>query len=94
MIRLIVTPARGGYWTAALEDGSAVVVSPTPMADASRELIARGFDPATLVTMRHAGKSFDSFVPAPLKTWAAQAERAAPSVTPAPRSRRLRKAAD
>ena len=41
-----------------------------PLVDGARELLARGLDPATLLTMRHQGKAYDSFRPAPIGEWA------------------------
>ena len=47
-----------------------VVLSHQPLADGARELLARGYDPSELLTMRHDGKAFDSFKPAPIGQWA------------------------
>ena len=38
--------------------------------DGARELLARGFDPATPLTMRMEGKTYDSFQPLPIGKWA------------------------
>jgi len=41
-----------------------------PLVDGARELLARGFDPATPLTMRVDGKAYGSFRPAPISLWA------------------------
>src|SRR5262249_8569183 len=41
-----------------------------PLVDGARELLARGYDPATPLTMRVDGKAYDSFRPAPISEWA------------------------
>jgi hypothetical protein len=80
-LRLILTPdptVRGDPATSsgrpvrfiATLDGDFVVLSDQPLADGARELLARGFDPATPLTMRHAGKAYDSFEPLPIGQWA------------------------
>jgi hypothetical protein len=33
-------------------------------------MLARGFDPVALLTMRHEGKTYDSFQPMPIGKWA------------------------
>jgi hypothetical protein len=38
--------------------------------DGARELLARSFDPATPLTMRLDGKTYDSFQPMPIGEWA------------------------
>jgi len=40
--------------------------------DGAREPLARGFDPAALLTMRHEGKGYDSFQPLPIGQWAGE----------------------
>jgi hypothetical protein len=76
MERLIVSPdadpAKAGKFTACLESTGETIVSGSrqPLADGARELLARGFDPATPLTMRHEGKAHDSFRPAPIGDWA------------------------
>jgi hypothetical protein len=50
--------------------GDLVIRSHQPLVDGARELIARGFDPATLLTIRHEGNAYDSFKPAPIGQWA------------------------
>src|SRR5262249_52915887 len=60
-----------GRFSAALEDGDVIISSSgQPLVDGARELIARGYDASTLLTMRMAGKSYDSFRPAPIGEWA------------------------
>jgi hypothetical protein len=60
-------PNRHVRFLATLENtGEFVVRSHQPLVDGARELLARGFDPATLLTMRHEGKAYDSFRPAPI----------------------------
>ena len=73
MLRLIITPDEGpGRFVARLEGSDEPIVQGTrqPLVDGARVLLARGFDPATPLTMRHAGKAYDSFRPAPLGQWA------------------------
>ncbi len=70
MIRLIVTPATLGKFTASLDGQPIVTGSRQPLADAARELVARGYDPVTALTMRHEGSAFDSFDPLPIGEWA------------------------
>jgi hypothetical protein len=71
--RLIVIPLEGkpGRFSFRLESTGEVIVSNTrqPLVDGARELLARGFDPATLLTMRHEGKAYDSFQPLPIGKW-------------------------
>jgi hypothetical protein len=69
VLRLIVEPdRRPGWFIARLESNAEIIVlSDQPLADATRVLLDRGFDPAALLTMRHAGKPFDSFRPAPIR---------------------------
>jgi hypothetical protein len=38
--------------------------------DGARELLGRGFDPATPLTMRMEGNTYDSFQPLPIGEWA------------------------
>jgi hypothetical protein len=76
MIKLIVTPEanpqKAGRFTARLEGTGEVVIrnSRQPLADGARELLTRGFDPATLLTMRLEGRAYDSFRPMPIGHWA------------------------
>jgi hypothetical protein len=73
LLRLIASPDRKkpGAFSAYLETGDALVAgSRQPLVDGARELLARGFDPSTLLTMRHEGKSYDSFQPLPIGEWA------------------------
>ena len=71
-IRLIVAAESAGRFTARLESTGEVIVTRTrqPLVDGARELLARGFDPATPLTMRHEGKGYDSFQPLPIGHWA------------------------
>src|SRR5262245_29849781 len=74
--RLIIVPdadpQKAGRFTARLESTGEVIVSNTrqPLVDGARELLARGFDPPALLTMRMEGKAYDSFKPAPIRHWA------------------------
>jgi hypothetical protein len=74
--RLIVTPEadaqKGGRFTGRLESTGELIVagSRQPLVDGARELLARGFDPATTLTMRMEGKTYDSFQPLPIGEWA------------------------
>ena len=72
-MRLIAEPhpSKPGCFIGRLEDsGEIVVVSRQPLADGARVLLARDFDPATPLTLRHQGKDYDSFKPAPISQWA------------------------
>jgi hypothetical protein len=65
------TSEAPGRFTATLAGGGVIVRgSRQPLVDGARELLARGLDPATLLTMRHQGKAYDSFKPAPIGEWA------------------------
>src|SRR5262252_2099245 len=75
--RLIVSPGtdpqKAGKFTACLESiGEAIVRgSRQPLVDGARELLARGYDPATPLTMQHQGSTTcDSFKAAPIGEWA------------------------
>jgi len=74
--RLIVSPGtdpqKAGKFTSCLESTGETIVSGSrqPLVDSARELLARGYDPATLLTMRHEGGPHDSFKPAPIGKWA------------------------
>jgi hypothetical protein len=74
--RLIVIPEAdaetGGRFTGRLESTGEDIVANTrqPLVDGARELLARGFDPGTPLTMRLEGKAYDSFRPLPLGEWA------------------------
>lgn len=81
MERLIVTPdphhlAAGRFIVTLESDGRQVLPCSTwqPLVDGCHALLASGFDPATLITMRHAGAPHDSFRPLPLADWAAMRE--------------------
>jgi hypothetical protein len=79
-VRLVVTPedcrdnrhTKAGKFTACLESTGETIVQGTrqPLVDGARELLARGFDSATPLTMRHAGSAHDSFAPRPIAEWA------------------------
>jgi hypothetical protein len=74
--RLIVTPEadrqKAGRFTARLESSGEDIVANTrqPLVDGARELLARGFDPGTPLTMRLEGKAYDSVRPLPIGEWA------------------------
>jgi len=67
MERLIVTahPSKPGRFSAHLESTGAPVVtnSKQPLVDGARELLSRGFNPRTPLTMRHERSTHDSFQP-------------------------------
>ena len=44
-------------------DGELILISRQPWYGAARELLRRGYPSGTLLTMRHAGKDYDCFVP-------------------------------
>lgn len=70
--RVLVAPdRRPRRFVGRLESGE-VIVDDTrqPLVDSARALIARGFYPATPLTMRMVGKAYDSFRPAPISEWA------------------------
>jgi hypothetical protein len=73
---LLVTPEadpqKAGRFTGRPESTGEVIVANTrqPLVDGARELLARGFDPGTPLTMRHEGKTYDSFQPLPIGQWA------------------------
>jgi hypothetical protein len=75
-IRLVTTPAldpeKAGRFAARLESTGEPIVASTrqPLVDGARALLARGFDPATPLTMRMEGKAYDSFQPLPIAEWA------------------------
>jgi hypothetical protein len=75
MERLILIPIdrKPGRFSAYLQRTGAPVVtgSKQPLVDGARELLARGFDPGMLLTMRHEGSAHDSFQPLPIGRWAA-----------------------
>ena len=53
--RMLVAPETAGRFTARLESTGELIVESTrqPLVDGARELLARGFDLATPLTMRH-----------------------------------------
>ena len=71
-IRLVVATESTGKFTPRLEGTGEVILTGTrqPLVDGARELLARGFDPAIPLTMRHEGKAYDSFQPLPIGKWA------------------------
>jgi hypothetical protein len=74
--RLIFTPEadaeKGGRFTGRLESTGETIATNTkqPLVDGARELLGRGFDPATPLTMRMEGNTYDSFQPLPIGEWA------------------------
>jgi hypothetical protein len=74
MERLIVIAleSKPGRFSGRLESTGEVIVasSKQPLVDGARELLARGFDPGTPLTMRHQGSAHDSFQPLPIGRWA------------------------
>jgi hypothetical protein len=44
-------------------NGELILTSRQPWYDAARELVRRGYPGGTLITIRHAGKDYDCFVP-------------------------------
>jgi hypothetical protein len=76
MERLIVSPdadtQKAGKFTACMESTGETIVSGSrqPLVDGARELLGRGYDPTTLLTMRHQGSTCDSFKEAPIDEWA------------------------
>jgi hypothetical protein len=57
-------PNRAARFAARLEStGDFVIRSHQPLVDGARELLARGYDPEVLLTMRHEGKAYGSFKP-------------------------------
>jgi hypothetical protein len=75
-IRLVASPEanpqKAGRFTARLESTGELLVANTrqPLVDGARVLLARGFDPGTPLTMRHAGSAHDSFQLMPIAEWA------------------------
>jgi hypothetical protein len=73
LLRLIITPDAGpGRFVARLEGSDEPIVQGTrqPLVDGAPVLLERGLDPTTPVTMRHVGKTYDSFRPLPISEWA------------------------
>jgi len=74
LTRLIVEPlarAPGRFRGWLEESGEEIVRSASnPLVEASQRLLQRGFDPAGLITMRMANRSYDSFCPASVEVWA------------------------
>jgi hypothetical protein len=71
-IRLVVSPDGPGRFSARLESTGEAIITGTrqPLVDGAREMLARGFDTAMPLTMRHEGKAYDSFQPLPIGQWA------------------------
>ena len=62
---IIVTPTsrRPGRYDARLDDGRVLVTaSKQPFVDAARRLIDFGYDPTTVLVMRHAGSDTDALI--------------------------------
>jgi hypothetical protein len=75
VLRLIVRPhlERGGFHIDRFDAdlGSEVIVtSRQPLLDGARALLARGFDPEAMLTMRTDNRAYDSFDPKPIGEWA------------------------
>ncbi|MCZ6604846.1 MAG: hypothetical protein O7A03_06840 [Alphaproteobacteria bacterium] len=72
LVRLIIRPHPHHTGTKSADrfdaflDGEFICTSREPLFAGARELLARGYDPSTLMTTRHEGKAFDSFKPAPI----------------------------
>ena len=62
MLTIIVSPAGRGKFTAHLQDGRQLCQRTFSPLAAARQLLADGRDPATQITMRHAGSSTDALV--------------------------------
>jgi hypothetical protein len=72
-LRLIVRPdTLPGKFIARFEGPDELIVqgSRQPLVDGARVLLGRGFDSGVPLTMRHAGKDYDSFHPLPIGKWA------------------------
>jgi hypothetical protein len=70
---LIVSPDAGsGTFIGRLDGTDETLVQGTrqPLVDGARLLLGRGLDPTTPLTMRHTGKTFDSFRRLPISEWA------------------------
>jgi len=65
-LRLELRPVQHGRRFEAGLEGDLICASDQPLLDGARELLGRGFDPATLLTTRHAGKNYDNFLPKPI----------------------------
>lgn len=72
------SPTSRLRWDARLESGELLAgATERPLSDGAYALMSLGRAPATSVTMRHAGKAFDSFVPQSLRTAAEPAAKRA-----------------
>jgi hypothetical protein len=71
-IRLVLSPETAGRFSARLDSMGEVIVTGTrqPLVDGARMLLAQGYDPCALLTMRHEGKACESFQPLPIGKWA------------------------
>lgn len=70
MVRLILRPTRDdGRFTAHLA-GEHIVTSDQPVVDGARELLRRGYNPATPLTACHDGSAHDAFKPLSIGEWA------------------------
>jgi hypothetical protein len=74
-LRLIAHPhlERGGYHLDRFDaclDGELITTSRQPLLDGARALLARGFDPDAMLTIRLASSAADSFRPKPIREWA------------------------
>lgn len=74
----ISNPSTKLRWDAKLEDGTLICAKTEhALAEGALALIGMGHDPQTLVSMRHAGAAFDSWVPQTLAAAAAPAVKRA-----------------
>ena len=66
VLELVMRPtSRRGRYDVTLDDAR-VYTGRQPLYDGARELLKRGYDPAALLTVRHAGKAQRCFVPRPI----------------------------
>ena len=66
VLELVMPPtSRRGRYDVTLDD-ALVYTGRQPLYDGARELLRRGYDPAALLTVRHAGKAQRCFVPRPI----------------------------
>jgi hypothetical protein len=68
VVRVLVTPhvtrnTHRDAFDVALDGEVIVTATRQPLFDSARRLLARGFDPRAMLTIRHAGAPHDSFVP-------------------------------
>ena len=74
-LRLIAHPhrERGGYHLDRFDaclGGELITTSRQPLLDGARALLARGFDPDAMLTIRLGSSAADSFRPKPIREWA------------------------